>query len=188
MTAKQCCDRVYLYLPTATSTAESESAAARRTCAPSSAQTIPIITTSGSIDGDFSHGCTFVEAATSCAALDAIAVHRYASVPGDWSELAHGWVDEAGGGKLVYVEEWGINAANYDQSAAFPGEVADMNSVGLPGLYWDFILPAASGCPYEAAADSGDQFGIVYDSGTDLAGPMGDAAESEALQDWGGII
>ncbi|KAL1872685.1 hypothetical protein Daus18300_004231 [Diaporthe australafricana] len=147
----------------------------------------PIIVTSGGIGGDFSHGCTFVEAATSCPALDAIAVHRYASVPGNWAASAGGWVKQAGG-KLVYLEEWGIDAAKYDRSATFPSEAADMNSVGLPSLYWQIILPDVEGCEYDPATDSGDKFGIVYGSGVDFAGPMQQAAQSTSLQDWAGIV
>lgn len=147
----------------------------------------PIIVSSSGIGGDYSHGCTFITAATSCAALDAIAVHRYASVPGNWAASAESWVEEAGG-KLVYLEEWGINAAKYDQSTAFPSEAADMNSVGLPSLYWEIILPDVAGCEYESAEDAGDPFGIAYDSGVDLSGPMHQASESVALQNWTGIV
>lgn len=147
----------------------------------------PIIVTSGGIGGDFSHGCTFITAATSCAALDAIAVHRYASVPGNWAAIAATWVAEAGG-KLVYLEEWGINAAKYDQATAFSSETAEMNSVGLPSMYWQIILPDVAGCEYDPALDSGDQFGIVYDSGVDLSGPMHHASQSVAIQDWSGIV
>lgn len=147
----------------------------------------PIIITSGGIGGDFSHDCSFIAAATSCEALDALAVHRYASVPGAWAGSAKGWVENANG-KLVYLEEWGINAASYDQSTAFPSETADMNSIGFPSLYWEIILPAVADCPYTAAGDSGDQFGIVYNSGVDLAGPMAKAAGTPALQNWPGIV
>lgn len=147
----------------------------------------PIIVSSGGIGGDFSHGCTFIAAATGCPALDAIAVHRYASVPGNWAASADGWVGQAGG-KLVYLEEWGINAANNDRGTAFPSETADMNSVGLPSLYWQIILPDVEGCEYDPAEDTGDHFGIPYDSGVDIAGPMHEAAQSVALQDWAGII
>lgn len=147
----------------------------------------PIIITSGGIGGDFSHGCTFVEAAVNCPALDAIAIHRYASVPGYWAASADGWVAQAGG-KLVYLEEWGIDASKYDRSAAFPSEAADMNSVGLPSLYWQIIPPAVEGCEYDPAKDSGDPFGIVYGSGVDLEGPLHEAAQSPALQNWAGIV
>ncbi|KAH8660553.1 hypothetical protein BX600DRAFT_438766 [Xylariales sp. PMI_506] len=142
----------------------------------------PIIVSSGGIGGDYSHDCTFISKATNCSALDAIAIHRYASVLGKWAESADGWVGQANG-KLIYVEEWGINAASYDQSGGFPSEAENMNFVGLPSLYWQFILPAASVCPYTASSDSGDQFGIVYDSGLDLSGPMSDATSSNSLQD-----
>jgi mannan endo-1,4-beta-mannosidase len=147
----------------------------------------PIIVSSGGIGGDYSHGCTFISKATDCSALDAIAIHRYASVPGYWASNANNWISQANN-KLIYLEEWGINAANYNQSSAFPSEVEDMNSIGLPSLYWEFILPNVTGCPYSAAADSGDQFGIVYNSGVNLSGPMWEATRSTALQDWSSII
>ncbi|KAK7913811.1 hypothetical protein PG985_011514 [Apiospora marii] len=146
-----------------------------------------MVVASGGLGGDFSHGCTFMASAMSCDALDAVAVHRYASVPGKWNASAADWVTQARG-KLVFVEEWGIDASKYDQGAAFPAEAADFNSVGLPALYWQFILPSVAQCPYTAAGDSGDHFGIVYDSGVDLSGPMQQARKSEALQDWTGIV
>lgn len=139
----------------------------------------PIFITSGGIGGDFSPGCTFIIAAVSCAALDAIAVHRYASVPGNWAANADMWIDEAGG-KLAYVEEWGINATSCDRSTAFPSENADLNSAGLPSLHWEIILPDVSGCSCDAAEDTGDSFSIVYDSGVEIAGPMQQAAGSVA--------
>lgn len=147
----------------------------------------PIIVSSGGIGGDYSHGCTFISRATSCGALDAVAIHRYASVPGYWATSADTWVSQANN-KLVYVEEWGISAASYNQSSAFPSEVENMNSVGLPSLYWEFILPDATGCPYSAEGDSGDQFGIVYNSDVNLSGPMWEATRSAALQDWDRIV
>lgn len=143
----------------------------------------PILVASGGLGGDYSHGCTFMASAVACDALDAVAVHRYASVPGQWSASAADWVSQARG-KLVFVEEWGLDASRYDQGAAFPAEAADFNSGGLPALYWQFILPSVPQCPYTAAGDSGDHFGIVYDSGVDLAGPMQQARKSKALQDW----
>ncbi|KAF3012198.1 hypothetical protein E8E14_008350 [Neopestalotiopsis sp. 37M] len=147
----------------------------------------PIIIASGGIGGDYSHDCTFIAAATDCDALDAIALHRYASVPGYWASNAETWLGQAND-KLIYVEEWGINAANYDQSSAFPSEVEDMNSVGLPSLYWQLILPDSEACPYSAANDSGDHFGIVYNSGVNISGPFSEATASPALQDWSDII
>lgn len=144
----------------------------------------PILVISGGIGGDYSHDCTFISTAVDCDALDAIAIHRYASVPGNWAPSADSWVSKANG-KLVFVEEWGINAASYDQSSAFTSETADFNSVGLPNMYWQIILPAVEGCEYDAASDSGDQFGIVYNnSGVDISGAMYDASSSDALQDW----
>ncbi|KAK7937647.1 uncharacterized protein PG986_014515 [Apiospora aurea] len=75
-----------------------------------------------------------------------------------------------------------------DAIMGFDLQVETFNSVGLPALYWQFLLPSVAQCPYTAAGDAGDHFGIVYDSGTDLAGPMRRARESEALQDWRPVI
>ncbi|KAK8031842.1 glycoside hydrolase family 5 protein [Apiospora arundinis] len=147
----------------------------------------PLVVASGGLGGDFSHGCTFMERAMYCDALDAVAVHRYASVPGQWDASAAGWVKQARD-KLVFVEEWGIDAARYNQAASFPKEVASFNSVGLPAMYWQFILPSVAQCPYTAAGDEGDHFGIVYNSGADLSGPMHQARQTKALQDWKAII
>lgn len=150
-------------------------------------QSSPIIVASGGLGGDFSRGCTFMARAMECRALDAVAVHRYASVPGKWDASAASWVSQAGG-KLVFVEEWGIDAASYDQAVAFPSEAESFNMVGLPALYWQVILPHYSRCPYTAAADSDDHFGIPYHSGVDLSGPMHQARTSKALQDWRSIV
>lgn len=146
----------------------------------------PIKVISGGIGGDYSHGCTFLSTAVQCDALDVIAIHRYASVPGYWASNSESWVSQANG-KLVFVEEWGINAASYNQSSAFPSETADFNSVGLPNLYWEIILPDVQQCKYHAVTDTGDQFGIVYNSGVNVSGAMHEASKSDALQDWRSI-
>lgn len=147
----------------------------------------PIIVSTGGVGGDFSHECTFVPAVTQCDAVDAISVHRYASVPGKWDLVLDGWLDQANG-KLVYLEEWGIDSSTYDQAAAFPQEVGAMNSVGLPSMYWQILPPAVEECPYDPVEDEGDHFGIFTDSNVDLAGPMHDATGVPAAQDWTGIV
>ncbi|KAK8092466.1 beta-1-3-mannanase [Apiospora kogelbergensis] len=147
----------------------------------------PMVVATGGLGGDYSHGCTFMARAMECKALDTVAIHRYASVPGKWSDSATSWKDQARG-KRIFVEEWGISAANYDQAATFPTEAANFNSVGLPTMYWQFLLPSVAQCPYSAKGDSGDHFGIVYSSGVDLSGPMHQARKSKALQDWRSII
>lgn len=147
----------------------------------------PIIVSTGGVGGDISHDCTFVPAVTECDAVDAISVHRYASVPGYWEYALPTWLDEANG-KLVYLEEWGIDTSVYNQAEAFPSEVRVMNSVGLPGIYWQILPPVVEGCPYDPAEDEGDHFGIFTDSGVDLCGPMKEATEVTAAQDWSGIV
>ena len=146
-----------------------------------------ILISTGGLGGDISHECTFLAAVTQCDAVDAISVHRYASVPGQWSGALSGWLDQSNG-KKVYLEEWGIDASAYDQGSAFVSEVDDMNSVGLPSMYWQILPPAVASCPYDPKQDSGDKFGIFYDSGVDLAGPMNRATGVGAAQDWTGSV
>lgn len=146
-----------------------------------------ILVSTGGLGGDISHECTFLPAVTACDAVDAISVHRYAGVPGNWAGSLPGWIDQSGG-KLVYLEEWGIDAAANDQASAFPSEVADMNSAGLPSMYWQILPPATDGCPYDPKNDDGDKFGIFYDSGVDLKGPIDAATGSGAAQDWTGSV
>lgn len=143
----------------------------------------PILVSTGGMGGDFAHDCNFSPAVTSCDAIDVISVHRYAGVPGGWSGALDGWLQQSNG-KKVFIEEWGINASTNDQKSAFVSEVKDMNSVGLPSLYWQILPPAADGCSYNPAQDEGDKFGIFFDSGIDFKGPMSGASESTAAQDW----
>ncbi|KAI6781132.1 uncharacterized protein J7T54_002488 [Emericellopsis cladophorae] len=50
-----------------------------------------------------------------------------------WSGSLSSWLDKANG-KKVFLEEWGIDASKHDQASAFPSEIEDMNSAGLPSL------------------------------------------------------
>ncbi|KXJ97262.1 glycoside hydrolase superfamily [Microdochium bolleyi] len=145
-----------------------------------------ILISTGGLGGDFSHGCTFLPAVTQCAAIDAISVHRYASVPGRWSASMPGWLSQANG-KKVFLEEWGIDQRSNNIGAAFPSEMADMNSVGLPSVYWQ-ILPAQNGgCSYDPKNDGGDPFGIFAGGGVSLAG-INAATGVAAAQDWTGSV
>lgn len=145
------------------------------------------LVSTGGLGGDFSHSCTFLPAVTQCDAVDAISVHRYASVPGRWSDSLSGWISQANG-KKVYLEEWGIDSTNYDQKSAFASETNNMNSVGLPQLYWQILPPATSSCSYSPNKDSGDPFGIFDNSGVNLAGPINAATGVKAAQDWTGSV
>lgn len=145
------------------------------------------LVSTGGLGGDISHSCTFLPAVTQCDAIDAISIHRYASVPGQWSNALSGWISQSNG-KKVYIEEWGIDAKKYDQKSAFVSEVNNMNSVGLPSMYWQILPPATSSCGYSPKDDSGDTFGIFYNSGTNFAGPMNGATGVQAAQDWTGSV
>lgn len=142
------------------------------------------LVSTGGLGGDIVHGCTFLPAVTECDAVDAISVHRYASVPGYWSSNLPDWINKSNG-KKVYLEEWGIDTRKYDQASAYPSEVSDMNSAGLPNMYWQ-ILPAGQGsCPY---TDDGDPFGLPDNSGVNLGGPINAATGVGAAQDWTGSV
>lgn len=145
------------------------------------------LVSTGGLGGDISHGCTFNTAVTQCDAVDAISIHRYASVPGRWSSSTSGWISQSNG-KKVYLEEWGIDSTKYDQKSNFVSEVNDMNSVGLPSMYWQILPPATSSCSYSPNKDGGDPFGIFYNSGTNFAGPMNGATGVTAAQDWTGSV
>ncbi|KAK9781554.1 putative mannan endo-1,4-beta-mannosidase [Seiridium cardinale] len=144
----------------------------------------------GGLGGDISNGCTFIESATSCEALDLIAVHKYAgaqsSNPGQWSGAAQSWISQANG-KKVYVEEWGVNSKNTDPKTDFPAESEDIIKGQLPYLYWQFLPDVADGCSYSPKND-GDPFGIFVGSGVDFKSEFEKAADSEAAQDWTGIV
>jgi mannan endo-1,4-beta-mannosidase len=144
----------------------------------------------GGLGGDISNDCTFVSAATSCDALDLIAVHKYggaqSSNANQWSNGAKGWISQANG-KKVYVEEWGVNSKNTDPKTDFPAESEDIIKGGLPYLYWQILPDVGDGCSYNPKND-GDPFGIFVGSGVDFKNEFGKAADSDAAQDWTGIV
>ena len=148
----------------------------------------PIKVSTGGVGGDISHECTFIPAVTECDAVDLISVHRYAGYPGNWAGAAKSWVDQSNG-KLVYLEEWGVNTGCVDPAEGFPNEAGDMNSVGLPAMYWQFLPDAVDSCPYNPSEDDGDKFGIFINGGTDIPSSLKEATNSPALQQgWGDII
>ncbi|KAI0125154.1 glycoside hydrolase superfamily [Xylariales sp. AK1849] len=149
----------------------------------------PIKISTGGLAGDFSNKCTFGAGSTTCDAIDMIAVHRYAGPQGtsqQWSGSAQDWVDQANG-KLVYIEEWGVNSKLTDPKTDFPAEMDDIVKGGLPSLYWQILPPKSDGCDYDPTTDS-DPFGIFMDSGVDFKTEFEKAASSEALQDWSGVL
>lgn len=146
-----------------------------------------ILISTGGLGGDISHGCTFLSAVTQCSAVDVISVHRYASVPGNWAGAFSSWRQQSNG-KKVFLEEWGIDASRYDQKSAYASEMRDMNSAGLPSLYWQILPPAVSSCPYNPSQDSGDKFGIFTNSGVDLRGGINGATGVAAAQSWSGSV
>ncbi|KAF4342794.1 glycoside hydrolase family 5 [Fusarium beomiforme] len=146
-----------------------------------------ILISTGGLGGDFSHGCTFSAAVTQCKAIDAISIHRYANVPGQWSDNMPNWLKQANG-KKFYLEEWGIDSQKFDQKSAFVSEVNNMNSVGLPNVYWQILPPSSGSCDYNPKNDGGDPFGIYTNSGVNLVGPIKAATSSAAAQDWTGSL
>ena len=92
-----------------------------------------------------------------------------------------GWIGQAKG-KLVYVEEWGVNTTRYNIKDEFRANTQDMNAGGLPWMYWQ-ILPSKK-CDYH----DGDPFGFYIDSGVDVAGAVKGANNANSKQDWSGIV
>ncbi|KAI0006472.1 glycoside hydrolase family 5 protein [Xylariaceae sp. FL0662B] len=153
----------------------------------------PIKIATGGIGGDISHGCTFIEAATQCDAIDLIAVHRYAgsqaSNPGQWSGAAQQWVDQSNG-KLVLIEEWGVDTGTSDPQTELPAQGGDINAAGLPSLYWQFLPRKSARCAdYDPSTDDGDHFGIfVEGEEVDIGAVVRQAAEADAVQDWSAVL
>ncbi|KAI1384822.1 glycoside hydrolase family 5 protein [Hypoxylon trugodes] len=143
----------------------------------------------GGIGGDISHDCTFISAATQCSEIDLIAVHRYgggeSSNQNQWQNSAKGWLQQANG-KLVFIEEWGVNTGSYSPKSELPANADDINKAGIPNLYWQF-LPKAT-CSYDPRNDSGDKFGIFVDSDTDIASVVKGASNAAAAQDWSKVL
>lgn len=101
--------------------------------------------------------------------------------PGQWSGSYKDWMNQANG-KLVQLEEWGVDTTKYDPKTEFPANTKDMNDGGLPFTYWQ-ILPSKA-CDTE---DS-DPFGFYIDSGVPYAAEMKAASEADCPQDWSGIV
>lgn len=151
----------------------------------------PIKIASGGIGGDESHGCTTIQAATSCGQIDIIAAHKYAGLqannPVQWSGNIASWLSKSNG-KLVFIEEWGVDAARSYQPDEFKAQAADINVGGVPNLYWQFLAPQNSACPYDPKTDSGDHFGIFVKGAADIGGVVAKANAATAKQDWSRIV
>lgn len=144
----------------------------------------PILVSTGALGGDFSWGCTFLEAATTCDAIDVISVHRYAGFPGHWSSAAPSWIQQSNG-KLVYLEEWGIDTSENDIGSAFTSDTNDLNSFAMPNLYWQILPPKDDQCSdYDPANDDGDKFGIFMDGPAKIGNAASGAIRGQAKQDW----
>ncbi|KAI0138633.1 glycoside hydrolase family 5 protein [Hypoxylon sp. NC0597] len=143
----------------------------------------------GGIGGDISHDCTFIKAATQCKEIDLIAVHRYGgsegSNPGQWSGGAKEWISQSGG-KLVFIEEWGVDTGSNNPKTELLAQANDINKAGIPNLYWQF-LPKKT-CSYDPSKDSGDKFGIFVEGDTDIAAVMKGASNANAAQDWSKVV
>lgn len=152
----------------------------------------PIKIASGGIGGDISHDCNFMEAAVTCPELDIISIHRYAGSEGnnggdEWSGAIPGYLSDANG-KLVIIEEWGVNqyGGNTDIDTEFPAQADDINRGGVPWIYWQ-IVPSET-CSYNPADDSDDSFSIFEGGSVNIAGPMKAASSTTGAQDWTGVI
>lgn len=137
----------------------------------------------GGIGGDDSKGCTMMQAALDCDAIDMISVHRYAGNeasgqnPDEWSNELKSYLGKTE--KLLYVEEFGSQTTQSDQSQEYPLQTSDINSVGVPFLYWQ-LLPKQQ-CQFDCG---GDCNGIFVDNGNiDLGKPIQAAAGEGAAQD-----
>ncbi|KAI1813737.1 glycoside hydrolase family 5 protein [Poronia punctata] len=145
----------------------------------------------GGIGGDESHGCTVIDAATSCGQIDIIAAHKYAGLQADnggqWSGSAANWLEKAGD-KLVMVEEWGVDATAAYQPDEFAAQAADIDAGGVPSLYWQFLAAQNPDCPYDPKSDSGDHFGIFVEGDADIGSVVGKSNAAAAKQDWSPIL
>ena len=137
----------------------------------------------GGIGGDYSKGCTLMQAALDCDAIDMISIHRYAGNeangenPNEWSNELTGDLGKTN--KLLYLEEFGSQTTQSDQSQEYPLQTSDINSVGVPFLYWQ-LLPTQE-CQFNCGSDCN---GIFVDNSTiDLGKPIQAAAGEAAAQD-----
>lgn len=119
------------------------------------------------------------------ACTDEPPVHRYAGAqsdsPGQWAGQFSDWQDQANG-KLVNLEEWGVDTGKLDPSSEFPANTKDMNSAGLPWIYWQ-LLPSKT-CDVE----DDDPFGFFIDSGVPYEAELKAASEADCPQSWSGIV
>ena len=142
----------------------------------------PIKIGTGGIGGDDSKGCTMMQSALDCDAVDMISVHRYAGNEAngqnknEWSSELNKYLGQTK--KLVYVEEFGSQSDSSDQSQEYPLQTTDINSAKVPFLYWQ-LLPKKQ-CDFSC---TGDCNGIFVDSKIDLGKPIQAAANSPAAQD-----
>ncbi|KAI1265209.1 glycoside hydrolase family 5 protein [Xylariaceae sp. FL1019] len=151
----------------------------------------PIKIATGSVGGDASNNCITISAATNCGQIDIIAAHKYAgpqsSNGGQWSNSASSWLS-ASNGKLVFIEEWGANSALASQSSDLPAQAADIDAGGIPNLYWQFLPPQNSACPYDPKNDDGDHFGVYVGGDVDIKSAVQKANSATAKQDWSAIV
>lgn len=100
---------------------------------------------------------------------------------GQWSNSYSDWISQANG-KLVHLEEWGVDTSKYDPSSEFPANTEDMNAAGLPWTYWQ-LLPR-----HACDVADGDPFGFYIDSGVPYAAEIQAANNADCPQSWAGII
>ena len=144
----------------------------------------PIKIATGGFGGDISQGCTWAAGAASCPEIDIISVHRYAgpesSNEGQWANSYKSWISESNG-KLVHLEEWGVNTNDYNPDTEFPANTEDMNKGGLPWSYWQ-LLPAQ-----KCSSNDMDGFGFFINSGVPWQAQAQAASAATSPQNWNGV-
>lgn len=112
-------------------------------------------------------------------------MHRYAGAQGNnggqWSAGYNDWLNQANG-KLVNLEEWGVDTSQLDPSSEFPANTRDMNSAGLPWVYWQLLPPKV------CDVNDNDPFGFYIDGGVPYAAEVQAANEADCPQSWAGIV
>ena len=105
-----------------------------------------------------------------------------------WSGNLPGHVSTAAShGKLLYVEEWGVNVTFQDN---FDKQAAALTGTGVPMLYWQFTTgpdgtqSCTTGC---CTGYDGWEVGLTSSKGN-AAAALKKIAQTAAKQDWTGLV
>lgn len=94
----------------------------------------------------------------------------------------NGWLSKANG-KLVILEEWGVNTQQYNTVDEFRSNSQDMNSAGLPWIYWMLLLSKR-----RDAGDSDVFLFYIDQDGVPVAEQVQAASNADSPQNWNGIV